>query len=216
MTEKDFARRLARRARRAGVALPAELTGRLWVYFDLLFRWNRKINLTSLSLDSPDQAIDRLLVEPLLAARHVLPTDRRMIDIGSGGGSPAIPLRLAAPLNALILVESKARKSAFLREVMRQLGIEGSVETMRFEELLPRPEFHEGFDLLTLRAVRVDAKTLGSLQAFVRQSGRLFLFGSPVHPGSQSGWLAPPLKRDTHVALTDGSELAILEKMRIP
>lgn len=215
VSEKEFGQRLARRARRAGLSPSRELSSRLWLYFDLLFRWNRKINLTSLSLDAPDEAIDRLLVEPLLAARQILPTDHLMIDIGSGGGSPAIPLRLAAPLTGLIMVESKARKSAFLREVLRQLGLAGTVETVRFEELLTNSAFHEGFDLLTLRAVRVDARTLGSLQAFVRQNGRLFLFGAAVQP-KQLDWVAPPLRREITVPLVDGSELAILEKFKIP
>ena len=44
------------------------------------------------------------------------------MDIGSGGGSPAIPFKLAVPRLGLTMVEAKARKSAFLREAVRQLG----------------------------------------------------------------------------------------------
>ncbi len=215
MTQKEFGLRLARRAKRAGLPLNGGLPPRLWIYFDLLFRWNAKINLTSLSPDAPDESIDRLLVEPLLAARHVAAGDRRVIDIGSGGGSPAIPLVLAAPHAHVLMVESKARKSAFLREALRHLGVEGSVETARFEELLTRPEFHETFDLLTLRAVRAEARTLAGLQAFVRPGGRLFLFGRAAGQG-QPPWLVPPLRWKEAVPLTVGSELAILEKLRIP
>ena len=47
-----------------------------------------------------------------------------MMDVGSGGGSPAIPLKLAVPRLSLTMVEAKARKSAFLREAIRHLGLE--------------------------------------------------------------------------------------------
>jgi 16S rRNA (guanine527-N7)-methyltransferase len=216
MTEKEFNQRLSRRAKRARVPISNDLSARLWLYFELLFRWNRKINLTSLSLDSPDEAIDRLLIEPLLAARQVVATDRQVIDIGSGGGSPAIPLRLALPDVHLVMVESKARKSAFLREVLRHLETDATVETARFEELLTRPEFHETFDVLTLRAVRVEERTLGGLQAFVRPGGRLLLFGTFAN-GDKPAWLVPPLRWRSLVPLAnDSAALAVLEKLRIP
>ena len=51
------------------------------------------------------------------------PEGASVIDIGSGGGSPAIPLKLAAPRIKLWMVESKTRKSAFLREAIRQLDL---------------------------------------------------------------------------------------------
>ena len=58
-------------------------------YHELLSRWNRKINLTA--LDNPDEAIDRLLLEPVLAARHFPAPDASVMDIGSGGGSRPFP-----------------------------------------------------------------------------------------------------------------------------
>jgi len=116
-----------------------ELVEKLETFYSLLYRWNQKINLTSIA--DPDEAIDRLLLEPLLAARHVPPSATRLMDIGSGGGSPAIPLKLALPHLHLTMVEAKVRKSAFLREASRQLGLTATdVETMRVEELLARRE----------------------------------------------------------------------------
>lgn len=216
MTRKEFAQRLARRARRAGIGVPPDLADQLWIYLELLFRWNVKINLTSLSAETPDETIDRLLIEPLIASRHVLVSDRHMIDVGSGGGSPAIPMRLAAPHLKLVMVESKARKSAFLREALRKLEINGTVETARFEELLTRPEFHENFDMLTVRAVKVDSRTLSTLQAFVRPGGRILLFGR-ANQQAGAGWTAPPLQWQSAVPLaTQDAELSILEKLRIP
>lgn len=216
MTAREFSQRLAKRSRRARLVLQPGLAEKLWLYFDLLFRWNQKINLTSLSLDSPDEAIDRLLVEPLVAARLIEGrATPRLIDIGSGGGSPAIPLALSVAELGLVMVESKARKGAFLREALRQLELKGSVESARFEELLPRPDFHEAFDFLSLRAVRTEPRTLISLQAFVRPGGRLLLFKAK-NPSNRPVEFVPPLRWLESTPLIEGSELQTLEKLRIP
>jgi 16S rRNA (guanine527-N7)-methyltransferase len=171
--------------------------GRLEAFYSLLSRWNQKINLTSLS--DPDEAIDRLLLEPLLAARYLPSGDLRVMDIGSGGGSPAIPLALAAPRVSMTMVEVKARKSAFLREAIRHVEIaRADVETIRAEELLTRTELHEAFDVLTMRAVRVEGKTLNTLQAFLKPGGSLLLFRGPTGPSTPT-IVVPPLEfRDTY------------------
>lgn len=212
MAPRDLRTRLSRRAARAGVFLADDLADRLVAYYELLDRWNRKINLTA--LDDPDEAVDRLLLEPILAARHMPRTDGRMMDIGSGGGSPAIPMKLAAsPSASLTMVEVKARKSAFLREAIRVLELQHtSVETSRYEELLARPELHDAFDVLSVRAVRVELRTLLTLQAFLKPGGSLFMFrgpGGPAQPDSvpMLNWLA------THPLVdTLQSRLTILTK----
>jgi 16S rRNA (guanine527-N7)-methyltransferase len=175
---RDLGHRIVRRASRVGVVVPADLLAALVSYLELLARWNRKINLTALAVDPPDdEAVDRLIVEPLVAARFVDPADGLVIDIGSGGGSPAVPFFLARPGLRLVMVESKVRKSAFLREVVRHLGL-GDVEiaNCRYEELLARRDLHEAADLVMFRAVRVDPKLLRATQAFLRREGRVFLF----------------------------------------
>ena len=213
MAARDFRTRLFRRASKVGLFLPDDLAGKLVAYHELLSRWNRKINLTA--LDNPDEAIDRLLLEPVLAARHFPAPDASIMDIGSGGGSPAIPMKLAVPSSALTMVEVKARKSAFLREAVRSLGLERTtVETSRYEELLARPELHEAFSVLSLRAIRVEVRTLLTLQAFVKPGGVVFLFRGPSGPDSPD--LVPPLRWVGTFALVESlqSRLTILQKIR--
>lgn len=198
MTSREFKDRLHRRAKRTGIAVGPELTAGLEVYYRLLATWNEKINLTSLNLrEASDTAFDRLLVEPLVAAQHAPPGLRRMMDVGSGGGSPGLPMALAVPGVSLLMVESKTRKSVFLREAIRTLGLStADVVTARFEELLTRPELHEAHGLVTVRAVRVETRMLLGLQAFLQPGGRLFLFRGPVSSDSAEGaphpltWLA--------------------------
>lgn len=214
MAPRDFRTRLSRRATRAGVFLPDELSARLIAYHELLFRWNSKINLTS--LNDPDEAVDRLLLEPILAVKHVPPTASRLLDVGSGGGSPAIPIKLALPHLALTMVEVKARKSAFLREAVRHLDLSDTrVETSRFEELLAQPQLHEAFDVLSLRAVRVESRVMMTLQAFVKPGGVLFLFRGASGPASPATF--PPLEFVGTYPLVETlqSRLTVLRKLRL-
>ena len=118
-----------------------------------------------------------MLIEPLLAVRHIASGAAALIDVGSGNGSPAIPIKLAVESLALVMVESKARKCAFLREAVRVLDItSATVENARFEELLARPDLHETQDVVTARALRLESRTLLGLQAFLKPGGRMLLF----------------------------------------
>ena len=145
----------------------------------MLAKWNRSVNLTAFDLDSPtDDAIDRLIVEPVAAAAHTLPGDRLAVDIGSGGGSPAIPLKLVLPDLHMVLVESRTRKCAFLREAIRELGLKDTtIECRRAETLTERADLRERVDLLTLRAVRADVRLWQTFQGLLRSTGRVFWFG---------------------------------------
>lgn len=193
MANREFSDRLKRRAKVADLTLDSALVDSLEVYYQLLARWNARINLTAFRLTSTgeDNAIDRLLIEPLVAARYVPANARTLLDAGSGGGSPAIPMRLAAPHLQLRMVEAKTRKTVFLREAVRTLGLKNAeVETSRFEELLARPDLHETQDVVSIRAVRVESRTLLTLQAFLRPGGKLFLFRGPS--GAELAEIAPP------------------------
>ena len=227
MTPREFSERLAKRARKANVSLDPQTVESLAAYYRLLEFWNEKVNLTAFSLkDAPDEAIDRLLIEPLVVARHLrgshghgqgphLSPHPRLLDIGSGGGSPAIPLKIAIPSLSLIMVESKTRKSAFLREAIRHLNLtETSVETVRAEDLLTRPELHESQDLVSVRAVRVEPKLLTSIQAFLRRGGRILLFRTSTGTDTPS-LVAPPLVYEATWTLVENlrSRLVVLRKM---
>jgi 16S rRNA (guanine527-N7)-methyltransferase len=225
MTPREFGERLAKRARRANVALDPQAADALGAYYRLLEFWNEKVNLTAFSLkDAPDEAIDRLLIEPLVAARHLhgiqehgrqLGAQPRLLDIGSGGGSPAIPLKIAIPSLRVLMVESKTRKSAFLREAIRHLNLaDASVETVRAEDLLTRPELHETQDLVSVRAVRMEQKLLTSIQAFLRLGGRILLFRTSTGTDTPP-LVAPPLVYEATWTLVESlrSRLVVLRKM---
>lgn len=219
MAGREFRDRLKRRAKAVGIPLEAPLIEKLEIYYQLLAKWNAKINLTAFRLlpEGEESAIDRLLIEPLVAARYIPENARTLLDAGSGGGSPAIPLKLASANLHLRMVEVKTRKAVFLREAVRALGLrDAEVETSRFEELLPRSELHEALDLVSVRAVRIETRTLMTLQAFLRPGGKILLFrGSGGHdlenaPPPPLAWMATyPLVDALH------SKLVVLSKTRV-
>ena len=167
-----LAARLSDRAAAAGIPLADSLRDLLLTYYDLLNRWNAKINLTALS--DPDEAIDRLLLEPVAAAA-ILPAASRLMDLGSGGGSPAIPVALALGSPSVVMVESKSRKAAFLREAARAVGLEAAVESERFENLAGS-RYASAFGVVSMRAVRMDEETLVRAAHFAAPSGCVALF----------------------------------------
>jgi 16S rRNA G527 N7-methylase RsmG len=117
----------------------------------------------------------------------------------------------------LLMVESKTRKSVFLGEAARTLGLtDAEVATARYEELLARPDLHETHDLVTIRAVRIEPRVLMTLQAFARPGGLLFLFrGSGAADPSDA--VTPPLTRNGAYPLIESqrSRLIVLEKRHV-
>ena len=183
VTSLEFRDKLARRARRAKAPVTLAMLEPLEAYYRLLAQWNATINLTALPLDPPtDQTFDRLLVEPLAASRQVpTHTPSVWVDLGSGGGSPAIPLKIARPELRLTMIESKERKSAFLREAVRVLGLtHATVETERFEVAAGKPEHAGVADLVTVRAVKADGALFETAQQILKEGGRLLMF-RPAH-----------------------------------
>lgn len=189
-------------ARASGVVLDERQLRQIEDYLELLARWTATINLTSLPLAGfPDATLNRLVAESLLAARFMPRVSRDQasragvertpiwFDLGSGGGSPAIPLKVARPDLRLTMVESKERKSAFLREAIRALGLrDADVRTARIEELDP-----VNVDIITVRAVSWNDVMADSVMRMLATDGRLLVFGSarPDLPGMELSAEAP-------------------------
>jgi 16S rRNA (guanine527-N7)-methyltransferase len=173
-----FRERLQQGAGRVGIGLEPVQLETLERYFQLLLRWNRTMNLTALPLEGlPDRTLNRIFIEPFQAAQLVDHAALRWFDLGSGGGSPAVPLKVVRPQLRLTMVESRSRKAAFLREVVRFLAFTATdVLSVRIEEL--GDGVRGQADLLTARAVRIDEPFLRTAATVLRTGGQLFLFGS--------------------------------------
>jgi len=115
------------------------------------------------------------------------------------------------------MVESKTRKSAFLREALRTLELKDStVETARWEDLLLRKDLLESMAFVSVRAVSVDRASLNRLQSFLQYEGKMLLFESSGKT-KESRSLSPPLILRETVQLVEslGSRLVVLQKEKV-
>jgi 16S rRNA (guanine527-N7)-methyltransferase len=144
-----------------------ETEERLRLYADAIRRWNPTINLVS-KADLPDlwhrHILDSLQLLPLLPTSAA-----RAIDLGSGGGLPAIVLAIASGI-AFTLVESDTRKSAFLREAIRATGASATVVNARIEAANIPPA-----TIVTARALAPLPRLLDLASRFLATGG-VFLF----------------------------------------
>lgn len=133
-----------------GLLLPPAAEAALETFLAELLRWNRKVNLTSITHMTEAREkhlLDSLTLLPLLQG------DERLLDVGSGGGFPGIPLKLAAPGLQLLSIDAVQKKIAFQRHVARLLGLQGfSAEHLRVEQVPQHPLGQGGFALVVSRA----------------------------------------------------------------
>jgi 16S rRNA (guanine527-N7)-methyltransferase len=210
MTSSEFRDRLGSRAQAARLTVNPAIADRLEAYYRLLATWNQRINLTGLDLESlPDGAVDRLFIEPLAAAR-LTEAGKAVLDVGSGGGSPAIPFAIAASARRLTMVESKSRKSVFLREAARAAALpDTQVITARFESVAGSPGIFECFQAVTVRAIRIQDADWPTMALPLSNGGSLlFLHRSEVsHPN------IPTLSLDSTHQLTAAAVLTIFKRV---
>jgi len=173
--------------------LPPSLLDQISIYIDLLHRWNARVNLTAIRQE--EEIVTRHFGESLFMARHLFPKSvarapspanaggaqttpvhpPRVLDIGSGAGFPALPLKLWAPHIHLTLVESNHKKAAFLREVVRALTLTNiDVIADRLEALAARPGFPRA-QVVTFRAVERFDAILQQAVAFLAPKATLAL-----------------------------------------
>jgi 16S rRNA (guanine527-N7)-methyltransferase len=149
-------------------------------YAQLLLEWNRTINLTGAR--TLEQA-EALIADAGVLVEASWTGVNRVIDIGSGGGLPAIPLAVAMPHVQFTLLEANARKCAFLEHVAATLGLANVVVAGgRAEELGHQPGLREQFDRAISRAAARPEVLLELALPFVRTGGDLVAQVSPLDP----------------------------------
>ena len=148
-------------------------------YFQELADWNKRANLTAIVEYEAVQVkhfLDSLTV--CLTARDILArsaqASTRVMDVGSGAGLPGLALKLAFPEIELTLVESVAKKTAFLTHTLEKLGLDGvSVHTGRAESLAREPDLRDSFDLVVVRALAKLPLLLELCLPFCKSGARL-------------------------------------------
>jgi len=146
----------------------------------LLTRWQAAQNLVS--RETIPQFWIRHIVDSLQILSLLLPNDRQIFDLGSGGGFPGLPLAIALKggPQRVTLIESNRRKGAFLRAVVRELGLPARVLAVRAESLADSRETG-GADVLTARAVAALPRLLELGYPLLRPNGRALLHKGREH-----------------------------------
>jgi 16S rRNA (guanine527-N7)-methyltransferase len=125
----------------AGIALPASARDKLERYLALLAKWNRTYNLTAIR--EPGQMVTHHVLDSLAVLRELPPAERlRVLDVGSGGGVPGLPLAIARPAWTVVLVDASHKKGAFLQQAAIELQLENvQAVVARIEDYAPPAPF---------------------------------------------------------------------------
>lgn len=175
------------------LALPAGAEAKLLAYLALLDKWNRVYNLTAV------RDVERMVSHHLLDSLAVLPylQGETLLDVGSGGGLPGIPLAIARPALQVTLIDSIAKKTAFLLQAKAELGLANvSVVTGRVEDHEPEAPF----DLITSRAF-ADLREFVTLTRHLLKPGGRWLALKGLYPHEEVALLPPDVKVSADHAL---------------
>lgn len=156
----------------------AEVLHDLESFSALLTKWNAVQNLVS--RETVNALWDRHIVDSLQILLLLRPTDSRILDVGSGGGLPALPMAIAlkgGPAQ-FTLVEPIGKKVAFLRQVIRELGLNATVHAGRTDSFDSR---ETSFDLITSRALAALPTLLELIHPFFGPETRAILHKGKDH-----------------------------------
>jgi 16S rRNA (guanine527-N7)-methyltransferase len=144
---------------------------RVAVYMELLLRWNRKVSLTAVI--EPQEILNFHFGESLVGIGAAGIANGRLADLGSGAGFPGLAIAMAEPNLEAMLIESNAKKAAFLHEVLRELSLEKvRVYRGRSEEVSEA----ERFDFVTARALGKHQESLEWAAKRLSLDGRAVLW----------------------------------------
>ena len=174
----DSAVALRKLGRRFGLDEKGEESERLVRYLRLLEKWNARMNLTA---STAWPAISVLFEEALWSARFFPAEGACHLDIGSGAGFPAIPMHIVRPAVRLELLESRARRAAFLESAVAELPLAGATVVCRRAEAYFRRQAGFDFDVVSWKGIKLSSEVFGLLMDISRPDTRFWMFhGSDV------------------------------------
>jgi 16S rRNA (guanine527-N7)-methyltransferase len=168
----EIAADLVENAARMGISIDDDKARRFLLYYNELMIWNKQINL--ISKNSVQRIVKRHFVDSLTPIHCLNRKDGFLIDLGSGGGFPGVPLKIMLPEMHLFLLDSSRKKTSFLSHLAVALDLKNTeVIRGRAEEISADARFCGIFDTVISRA----AFKLPSLLVFssylLKQGGQL-------------------------------------------
>jgi len=153
-----------------GLELPPGFIDKAELYHDLIIGWSSRMNIVS--KNDMEVLLDRHILDSLISLEHI--SDKgRLLDIGSGGGFPAIPLAMARPRLEVTLLESQHKKIIFLKAVCQKLNL---TNIKIFEERLEQFDPQELYDYVTIRALPKWEGYLNRIFKIIRPDGKVIYY----------------------------------------
>ena len=188
--------KLTRLLDQAGISLTDHQKNQLVGYVDMLHKWNKAYNLTSVR--DPNKMLVRHILDSIVVAPHL--QGERFIDVGTGPGLPGIPLSIVRPECQFTLLDSLGKRVRFLRQVQHELKLENIYPVQsRVEEFPAEPPF----DGVISRAFASLNDMIGWCKHLPAQNGRFYA-------------LKGILPEDEIAQLPDGFEVESAIKLRVP
>ncbi|PLY04642.1 MAG: 16S rRNA (guanine(527)-N(7))-methyltransferase RsmG [Desulfuromonas sp.] len=167
-------KQLIRELEKFGITLPEDIAAKEIKFLAELLRWNRKVNLTAIT--DYAEALEKHLIDSLVLIKY-LPAGECLLDLGSGGGLPGIPLALASSDKRVISVDSVGKKINFQKHIKRALKIENLEPlALRVEELVKKGIKAE---LVTARAFTGLDRLVELAATLVKENGWLLAMKGP-------------------------------------
>ena len=167
LDEPAWKRRLSEGAATMGVPLDDAQVDLLWRYGHLLRERNQHVNLTSIV--SPEGILTLHMLDSLSVVSH-LGDARTIIDVGTGGGFPGVPIAVACPHREITMIDGTQKKIRFVSESLEQLDIRNARAEAARAENLPKGQV---YDVVIARAVASLAELVHNAGRLVAPNGRL-------------------------------------------
>jgi 16S rRNA (guanine527-N7)-methyltransferase len=174
----DFREKFLKQALNAGFFLDDRQLDLFTLYYRELIFWNRQMNLVSER--SVEEIAERHFIDSLTALPFVRPECKWIVDLGSGGGFPGIPLKIMLPDMKVLLLDSSRKKISFLAHVIAKLELKHiTAEQCRIEDLAQDEKYRAAFDCAVSRAAfKLDLLVLFS-HPLLNYGGRLVAMKGP-------------------------------------
>ena len=195
---------LKQRAEEMGLTLSDENTQAFELYVAELKKWNSKVNLTAITADG--EIVVKHIIDSLVFAAHIKDGDS-LLDIGSGAGLPAIPLKIVKPMVSVVSVDAVNKKILFQRHVARLLGFN------HFEALHARIENmpdagSRRFDVITSRAFSRLEQFVALAAPLLATGGRMIAMKGPA--------AIEEMKKQAELISRLGFEISAIHSYKLP
>ncbi len=178
------------------------------IYYDMLIEWNKKMNLTAITVFH--EVVEKHFLDSAALGYYIeLHKKLKVADIGTGAGFPGVPLKILFPELEVVLLDSLNKRVNFLQAVIMELGLENiSAFHGRAEEFARKKEYREQFDLCVSRAVAHLSSLSEYCLPFVKPTG--------IFVAYKSGNIKDEMQEAEHAVKLLGGKYQTVNTFEIP